>query len=175
MKSNVLKPNFFRRSSLDVAPNLLGKYLVRNMDGKITKFLITEVEAYDGEKDKASHASRGKSPRNEVMYGSAGIWYVYLVYGMHNMLNVVTDRPGYPSAVLIRGTLEVTGPGRLSKSLSIDRSFNVKPALEETGLWIENGGFSVDPSDIERKMRVGVEYAKEWAKKPYRFLWTPKN
>ena len=172
MDVKVLKSDFFERKVLDVAPDLLGKCLVRRKGVGETRTIITEVEAYDGEEDKACHASGGMSPRNEVMYGPAGVWYVYLVYGMHNMLNIVTDGIGYPSAVLIRGTSEVTGPGRLSNFLSIDRSFNGRPALEETGLWIEEGVLNVDPVDIKRTERIGVQYAGEWVGKPYRFLWT---
>ncbi len=174
MTSIDLKTDFFKRSVLEVAPDLLGKVLVRKSDLNIIKTVITEVEAYDGEKDKACHASRGRSPRNEVMYGYSGFWYVYLVYGMHNMLNVVTGEVGYPAAVLIRGVDKINGPGRLTKFLSVDREFNKKEVSKETGLWIEEGPFRPSFDEIKRTKRIGVDYAKEWSDKPYRFLWNPK-
>ena len=131
---------------------------------------IHEVEAYDGEKDLACHASRGKTERTAVMYASGGVWYVYLVYGMYSMLNIVTGVFGYPSAVLIRGAGEVSGPGRLTKTLSIDRRLNDKRATKQTGLWIEDDEFAVPRGAIIRTPRIGVDYAGAWAKKPYRFL-----
>ena len=99
----VLNKNFFNRPTLIVAKDLLGKYLIRRLNGKIKRFMITEVEAYDGFKDKASHASRGKTVRNAPMFGEAGVWYVYFTYGMHYMLNIVTGKKDYPAAILIRG------------------------------------------------------------------------
>src|SRR3989304_10562893 len=98
-----LEKKFFVRPTLTVAKDLLGKYLTIRADGKIQRFMITEVEAYDGFKDKASHASRGKTERNTPMFGEAGVWYVYFTYGMHYMLNIVTGPQNYPAAVLIRG------------------------------------------------------------------------
>ncbi len=166
----MLNSNFFKRDVLSVAPELLGKFLVKKEKEKEIKMIITEVEAYDGEQDKACHASKGSTGRVEVMYGPAGVWYVYLVYGMYHMLNVVTGEIDYPSAVLIRGTKEVSGPGRLSKALSIDKGFNNKDLSKETGLWIEEGLF-VPSEEIVRTSRIGVSYAKEWADKPYRFIW----
>ncbi|MBI2035602.1 MAG: DNA-3-methyladenine glycosylase [Candidatus Liptonbacteria bacterium] len=101
----ILKKPYFQKSTVVVARNLLGKFLVRRIKGKEIAAMITEVEAYDGFKDKASHAHRGKTARNAVMFGEAGVWYVYLTYGMHWMLNVVTGPKDYPAAVLIRGVL----------------------------------------------------------------------
>lgn len=170
----MLEKNTFDGDVLKIAPKLLGSFLYRK-DGHISKcFTITEVEAYDGEKDLACHASRGMTERNSVMYGPPGIWYVYLVYGMHNMLNIVTGKESYPSAILIRGTKEVKGPGRLTRSLSVDRSFNGKKAIKENGLWLGRG-IDVPKREIKRSERIGVEYAGEWAKAPYRFLWEPKE
>ncbi len=97
--------------------------MVRRLpDGTLSQSFITEVEAYDGEQDLACHASKGKTPRTAVMYEPGGVWYVYLVYGMYHMLNIVTRSAGYPAAVLIRGTSGISGPGRLTKHLQIDRT-----------------------------------------------------
>lgn len=149
-----------------VAENLLGKFLVR--DGRT--FMITEVEAYDGFEDKASHASRGETPRNKVMFGEAGVWYVYFVYGMHHMLNIVTGAEGYPAAVLIRGIEGISGPARLTKSLGIDWQMNEQKAIHASGLWIEDRGIIIPKNRIERTPRIGVAYAgEEWAGKPWRF------
>jgi DNA-3-methyladenine glycosylase len=166
----MLKSYFFQRDVLSVAPELLGKVLVKKEKENEIKMIITEVEAYDGEQDKACHASKGRTGRVEVMYGPAGVWYIYLVYGMYHMLNVVTGDIGYPSAVLIRGTREISGPGRLSKALSIDKELNNKDLSEETGLWIEEG-LVVPCEEIVRTSRIGISYAEEWVDKPYRFIW----
>jgi len=99
----ILSQKFFEQPALKIAKVLLGKYLVRRIGRKTIKVMITEVEAYDGFKDKASHAARGLTERNKIMFGPAGYWYVYFTYGMHWMLNIVTGREGYPAAVLIRG------------------------------------------------------------------------
>src|SRR3989344_2477039 len=108
----VLGKKFFDRPTLAVARELLGKYLVRKRGKKVEKFIITEVEAYDGFKDKASHASRGKTLRNAPMFGNAGIWYIYFTYGIHYMLNIVTGSKNYPAAILIRGVRGINGPAR---------------------------------------------------------------
>lgn len=163
----VLRKNFFEQPTLGVAENLLGKYLVR--DG--VAYMITETEAYDGFEDKASHASRGETPRNRVMYGEAGVWYVYFVYGMHHMLNIVTGAKGYPAAVLIRGVEEISGPARLTKALGVDRKMNEQKAERKSGLWIEDRGIIVPKNRIERTPRIGVAYAgEEWVGKPWRFM-----
>ena len=106
----VLNKKFFERDTITVAKELLGKCLVRRIGKKKLRVIITEVEVYDGFRDKASHASRGKTKRNELMFGDAGHWYVYFTYGMHWMLNIVTRKKDYPAAVLIRGiqSYEVT-------------------------------------------------------------------
>ena len=107
-----LTQSFFTRDVLKVAPDLLGCYLVRNNHSGTDRYLITEVEAYTGEEDKACHAKIGKTPRLKVMYENGGILYVYLIYGIHWMLNVVTAEKDNPQAILIRGTKEVSGPGK---------------------------------------------------------------
>lgn len=166
----MLGKKFFAGGALEVAENLLGKYLVRKMNGKEIALKISEVEAYDGFEDKASHAHKGKTDRNEVMFGEAGNWYIYLVYGMHNMLNVVTGKEHYPAAILIRGAGKISGPGRLAKFLKIDKKLNGKNASVETGLWIEDRGELADKKKIKRSSRIGVNYAGPiWANKDYRF------
>lgn len=135
---------------------------------------ICETEAYGDENDLACHASRGRTPRTEVMYADGGIWYVYLCYGMHEMLNLVTGPAGRPSAVLIRGLDGVSGPGRLTRFLGIDRRFNGRPASRETGLWLEDDGLVVPRGAIIATPRIGVDYAGPvWAPKPWRFYCNP--
>jgi len=162
----ILSQSFYARSVLDVAPDLLGKYLISDYGEGI----ITEVEAYDGPKDLACHGRFGKTDRTEVMFGPGGYWYVYLIYGMYHMFNVVTGKDGYPSAVLIRAVSNWNGPGKLTKAMNIDKSFNGVKIDPASKLWIEDRGIEVKESDIIKKPRIGVDYAGKWAKKPYRFL-----
>lgn len=174
----VLSQKFFNRPTLKVARDLLGKFLVRTYRGKELAVIITEVEAYDGPRDKASHAHRGQTPRNKVMFGEAGHWYVYFVYGMHWMLNIVTRPKNYPAAVLIRGgkifphdvgEKSLNGPGKLTKFLKIGRTVNGSEANKNIGLWIEDRGEKIKKTRIRKSKRIGVDYAGEWAEKPYRF------
>lgn len=166
----VLDKSFFERPVLETAPDLLGKYLVRaTPEGEIA-LPITETEAYDGETDLACHAARGRTARTEVMYGDAGVWYVYLIYGMYDLINIVTGPQNYPSAVLLRGLEGISGPGRLTRALHITRAFNAQPATPTTGLWIEDRGLIVPSVNIVQTPRIGVDYAKEWAEKPWRFV-----
>lgn len=161
---------FFDRPTLAVARELLGMYLVRKIGKKEIALMITETEAYDGFQDKASHASRGQTPRNTPMFGKPGTIYVYFTYGIHWMINIVCGKESYPAAVLIRGAGDIVGPARLTKALSIDKSLNGLPLGKKTGLWIENRGVSVPKKRIQRTPRIGVEYAGAWAKKPWRFV-----
>ena len=166
-----LKNSFFNRDTVTVAQELLGKYLVKYIDGTNISGMITEVEVYDGLDDLASHASRGETPRTRVMYGVAGHWYVYLCYGIHSMVNIVTREQGYPGAILIRGTDVVSGPGRLTKYFRIDSNLNTKIANKKTGLWIEDRGVVIDEKDIQISPRIGVDSAgPEWAGKHLRFF-----
>lgn len=167
----ILTSAFFARPAPVVARGLLGMYLVRRTEAGEMAFQITETEAYDGLDDRASHASRGKTARTAVMFGPPGYWYVYLVYGMHEMLNIVTGPDGHPSAVLIRGVEGIEGPGRLTKRLGITRTQKTLPATYETGVWIEDRGVRISPRHIQKTPRVGVAYAgEEWAAKPWRFV-----
>jgi len=172
--AKALSSNFFNRPTLVVAKNLLGKFLVRRRRGKTTALMITEVEAYDGPRDKASHASRGLTPRTKIMFGEAGRFYVYFTYGMHWLVNIVTGPKNYPAAILLRtgraaDGKDVKGPARLAKYLKIDKRFNGKPASRRTGLWLEDRGIKIKPAQIIAGKRIGVEYAGVWAKKLYNF------
>ena len=169
-EGQILEQSFFARPSLTVARELIGKFLVRRFEGEILSAIITETEAYIGPHDKACHASRGRTDRTAVMFGPAGFWYVYFIYGMHWMLNVVTDKDEYAAAVLFRGAGDWTGPGRLTRAMAIDRRLNEKPANETSGLWIEDRGVVVPRRKIKRTPRIGVAYAGDWAHKPYRFV-----
>ncbi|HTK33315.1 MAG TPA: DNA-3-methyladenine glycosylase, partial [Candidatus Paceibacterota bacterium] len=163
-----LPQSFFNRKAQKVAEDLLGCYLVRKTGKKEEKYMIVETEAYDGFDDRASHAWRGKTKRNEIMFGHPGFWYVYFVYGVHWMLNVVTGEKDYPSAVLIRGVAEAKGPGKLTKLLKIDRDFNTKKLGGD--LWIEKRDMEIKKKDIQRTPRIGVAYAGPiWSQKKYRF------
>ena len=170
MLMKMLPHSFFQRKTLCVAEDLIGKYLVRKVDGKIIREKITEVEAYVGAHDLACHSSRGKTERNKIMFEEAGTIYVYFTYGMHWMLNIVTEEKDCPTAVLIRGTEKVSGPARLTKRFKIDKMLNGKMLGKKSGLWIEDGE-KVSKKKILRTQRIGVAYAKEgWAEKPYRFV-----
>lgn len=166
----VLSQSFFGRSAPEVAPELLGKYLIKIIDGEEQAFKITEVEAYEGLEDLASHASKGKTKRTEVMFGVAGVFYIYLIYGMYHILNVVTGKKDHPAAVLIRGVEGITGPGKLTKKLGIDKSFNIIKAERKAGMWFEDRGEKISSKDIIKSARIGVDYAGPiWAKKEYRY------
>ncbi len=171
-----------------VAKLLLGKRLFTSVDGMVTGGVITETEAYDGVVDRACHAFGGRrTNRTEIMYAAGGVSYVYLCYGIHHLLNVVTGDLDNPQAVLIRsiepsvGIDEMlrrramskihprltAGPGALSKALGIDKSFNALP-FSSNNIWIENDK-DVPATDIVSTTRVGVAYAQEHALWPYRF------
>src|SRR5688572_22082275 len=127
---------FSTSGTVATARSLLGKYLLRRRDDEsVDARMITEVEAYDGESDLACHARAGRTRRTEVMYGPGGVWYVYLCYGIHEMLNLVVGPEGSPAAILIRGVEGIDGPGRVTKRLDIDRKLNGAPATPNSGLW----------------------------------------
>ena len=172
-KCRVLPRDYFNRPTVRVARSLIGKYLIRDNGKKIIAGKIIEVEAYVGSEDKACHASKGKTQRTEVMFGPAGVAYVYLIYGMYHCLNVVTEREEFPAAVLIRaieiGGELIDGPGRLCRALQIDRGLNRVDLTAGEFLWFEDRGVLVKRGDVGTHPRVGVDYAGEWAKKPWRF------
>jgi DNA-3-methyladenine glycosylase len=166
-----LSASFFNRPVLTVAHELIGCYLAINCDGKTKKLIIHEVEAYDGPNDLSCHGRFGKTKRTAALFGPAGCWYVYLVYGMYWMLNIVTGPEGYPAAILIRGAGEYDGPGKLTKALPINKRLNQQQITPENGLWIEPRTRIISPSKIIRTPRIGIDYAgPHWAKVPYRFL-----
>ncbi len=164
----VLSTRFFNRTTLTVAQELVGMYLVRKVGRKIYKERITEVEAYLGPHDLASHSSKGRTERTKVMFMEAGTIYIYFIYGMYYMLNVVTEEKEYPAAILIRGTESFKGPGVLTRELGIDKKLNGKLIGKESGLWFEKSNEKVK---IKKLPRVGVSYAGPiWSNKKYRFL-----
>ncbi len=168
---SVLAPSFFERDTVVVARELLGHVLVREWQGKRIASVITETEAYDGPQDKACHAyGSRRTARTEPLFGRAGTWYVYLCYGMHWMLNVVTGPRDYPAAVLIRGVASALGPGRVTKDFFVGKRQNGRAALKANGLWIEKTESVVTHAQITSAPRVGIDYAEEWRDKPMRFI-----
>lgn len=164
---------FFSRPTLQVARSLVGKYLVRENDQGLTAGKIIEVEAYVGPEDKACHASKGRTARTEVLFGPPGHAYVYLCYGVHEMLNIVTERDGFPAAILLRAVeydgMLIDGPGRLTRAFGIDRRLNRCDVTTGMALWFEDRGECVPRGAVKTYTRIGVGYAGEWAKKPWRF------
>ena len=145
---------FYHRPCLEVARDLVGKILVH--EGK--RLRISETEAYCGESDTACHASRGRTKRNEVLYADAGTVYVYLCYGIHWMMNVITGDVDDPQGVLIRACLDAEGPGKLTKALDITGDRNWDNAVTSEHLWIEDDGFRCA---VETDKRVGIGYASQ--------------
>ena len=181
-----LPRSFYSRSTLEVASDLLGKVLVRRLDGRRLAGKIVETEAYVGPHDLACHASKGHTPRTSVMFGPPGRAYVYMIYGFYFCLNVVTEPTGYAAAVLIRGleplegfdlmrrlrhnperdTNIASGPGKLCMAMSIDKGLNGEDLLGQT-LWIEDS--KLDAGPVLSSPRIGVDYAGEYKDKPWRF------
>jgi len=178
--------SFYNRPTLTVARELLGTRLVRILDGVKLVGIITETEAYIGEEDLACHAKAGLTPRTAPMYGAAGHAYVYFTYGNHWMLNAVTEREGFPAAVLIRAIQPIErtevmmarrdgrdtlGPGKLTQAMGITKSENNVNLTESgSGLWIEMGIF-VPEKSVTIGPRVGLnKTAEPWLSKPWRFL-----
>ena len=169
----VLLRSYFNRPTVDVARSLIGKYLVREGTHGLLAGRIIEVEAYVGPEDRACHASKGRTARTEVLFGPPGHAYVYLCYGMHEMLNVVTEQDGFPAAILLRavecdGRL-IDGPGRLTRAFGIDRQLNRWDITAGKTLWFEDRGESLPRGALKTYPRIGVDYAGAWAKKPWRF------
>lgn len=154
----IFDENFFGRDCLDVAKDLVGKILVRTKDGKETKLRITETESYRGEEDTACHAHKGRTKRTETLYMKGGTIYVYLCYGMHYLLNFVTEKEENPQAVLIRACEIYNGPGKLTKHLEIDKSFNNQSIIANDRLHIEDDG---QRFEILCDRRVGINYAAQ--------------
>ena len=153
-----LEYSFFHRDCLDVARDLVGKVLVRATPQGELRLRITQTEAYCGESDTACHAHKGRTKRTEVMYAQAGTVYIYLCYGMHWMLNIVTGEEDVPEAVLIRACAGAEGPGKLTKYLGITGELNRSNVCDSLDLWIEDDGF---PCSVRTDKRVGIAYASE--------------
>lgn len=182
-----LERSFYTRSNVvTVARELLGKVLSTKINGLTTSGMIVETEAYS-EKEKGCHAYKGMTRRNAVMYDDGGVAYVYLCYGIHQMVNVVTNAKGIADAVLIRALEPLTGidvmmermrvkhdkritsgPGKLTRALGIDKSFNGK-SLAGKELWIEDCGMEISASQIIKSTRIGIDYAGDDALLPWRF------
>ena len=170
--SRILNASDFQDpDTVALARRLLGSVLAsRQADGSVLRRRIIETEAYHGFDDLASHAARGRTPRNAPMFEAGGLWYVYLCYGIHEMLNLVTGPEGFPAAILLRGVQGAVGPGRLTRALGIDRRLNALPADPATGLWLEAPADPLHKLEIAASPRVGVAYAGAvWAAKPWRF------
>jgi DNA-3-methyladenine glycosylase len=165
-----LDKNFFCRDVLEVAPDLIGKIIVRRFDnGNEQQFIITETEAYRGEDDLACHASKGRTARTEIMYQEGSYIYVYLIYGMYWMLNFVTGEKNNPQATLIRGIENVSGPGKVANILKIDKSFYGEDLTVSDRIWVSKP-LSPVAFTIDKLPRVGVDYAGEyWKNLPWRF------
>ena len=163
-----LAKNDYAVDAVTMAKALVGAWLCRRLeDGSVVRRRITETEAYCGEEDTACHAHKGRTARTDVMYSAGGCAYVYLCYGMHEMLNVVTGPEGRPEAVLIRGVEGAEGPGRLTKLLKIDRSLNREDLIASERLWIESDGSRVK---FTAAPRIGIGYAlKRDQKRKWRF------
>lgn len=169
-----LTRRFYNRATLKVAQELLGMFLIRKIGKRKIIGKIVETEAYVGLKDKASHASRGKTPRTAIMFGQPGFVYIYMIYGMYYCLNIVTEREKYPAAVLIRAVEPVSrsltkpsGPGKVCQYFNIDKKLNGVDLCGDT-IWIQKSR-SQKTTPIVRAKRVGVEYAGKYKNKPWRF------
>ncbi len=159
---------FYGKDVLTLAPALLGQYLVRvSAEGNVTRSIITETEAYRGEEDLACHASKGRTLRTEIMYNKGGNLYIYLIYGMYWMMNVVAGNKNHPQAALIRGIEGFDGPGKLTRALGIDKSFNGEDLVKSDRIWITESGMKPDYINTPR---IGIGYAGEWKDKPWRYL-----
>lgn len=153
-----LDNTFYSKRAPEMAPSLLGKLLCRRINNEVIKYRITETECYFGEEDTACHAHRGKTERTKIMYHQGGVAYVYLCYGIHSLLNVVSGPEDFPEAVLIRGVEGYEGPGKLTKALKIDRSLNGEDLIVSENLWIEDDGYK---AEYKTDKRVGIDYATE--------------
>lgn len=155
---------FYHRHALEVAPDLVGKLLIHNG----ISLRISETEAYCGESDTACHAHKGRTKRTEVLYADAGTIYIYLCYGMHWLMNVITGNENDPQGVLIRACVDAEGPGKLTKKLGITGEMNRQSIVSSGVLWIADDGF---PCNVRTGKRVGIGYAsREDQDRPWRFI-----
>ena len=160
---------FFARDVLAVAPDLVGKIICRRLsDGRVMRGIITETEAYRGQEDLACHARMGRTPRNDVMFGPPGHAYIYLIYGLHWLFNIVTGEENDPQAVLIRALEKPwDGPAKWTKAFSVTGSQNHLYLPESREIWLEEG----KKNEVITAPRVGIDYAGEpWKSIPWRFI-----
>ena len=160
---------FFARDALEVAPDLVGKIMVHRLpDGTELRERIAETEAYRGEEDKGCHASKGRTKRTELLYGESGTIYVYLCYGMHWLMNVITGEKEQPQGVLIRAGVRYDGPAKFTKNMHIDGSFNGVRLEDCKDVWFEDDGYR---PELKTAPRVGIDYAGEyWRDIEWRFI-----
>ena len=167
-RSMRINSELYKLSAVELAPKLLGMKLCRQVGDRIIKLRITETEAYFGENDTACHAHKGKTERTKVLYKQGGVVYVYLCYGIHNLLNIVTGEKGFPQAVLIRGIEGFDGPGKITKALKIDRNLNGEDLIMSSKLWLEDDGCKFK---FKATKRIGIDYAtQEYIDKLWRFV-----
>lgn len=172
--TKLLDDNFYLHDDVvALSRSLLGKYLFTSQNGSVQGGYITETEAYRGPEDRASHAyNMRRTKRTEVMFQKGGICYVYLCYGVHHLLNVVTNQENIPHAILIRGIrtqdTNIVGPGNVTKALGIDMSFNGQSLLTKQRIWIEER--SPVNGKIISSPRIGIDYAGKDALLPWRFI-----
>jgi len=187
-----LKLKFYQQNTFDLAKDLLGKIIIRKYNQHILKVKITETEAYYGFKDQASHASKGKTPRTELMFGQPGRAYIYLIYGMYYCLNIVTENQDLPAAVLIRAAEPINGikqmiknrkykkqkqfnlknltngPGKLCQALKIDKTLNGEKLYSSNKLFLFDDKKNI-PLQIKKAKRIGIDYAGKYRDKLWRF------
>ena len=165
----ILGKEYFSAPATTLAPDLLGKFICRRTDEGVVRARIVETECYFGEEDTACHAHKGRTKRTMPMYEEGGITYVYLCYGMHYMLNIVTGRYNHPEAVLIRGVESAVGPGRCTKLFNITTADNALPLSKESGIWIEDD--MSPPPEFTATPRIGIGYADQCDQdKKWRFV-----
>ena len=154
-----LDKNFYQSDALQIAPKLLGKLLCRDINGEIFRQRIMEIEIYRGEEDTACHARFGKTNRSKIMYEAGGIAYIYMIYGLHFLLNIVSGPQNFPQAILIRSTENFNGPAKLTKALQIDKNLNGE-SLIGNKIWLESDNFIV--KKYETLPRIGINYADDY-------------
>lgn len=166
--SKILGYDFFNRDALTVAPELVGKVIVSRLGENEVRVRITETECYCGEQDTACHAHKGRTKRTEILYGESGLVYVYLCYGMHWLMNVITGGKENPQGVLIRAGEGFNGPAKLTKALGVTGEINYQKIYDNNKIYIEDDGLKCDYTTDKR---VGISYAtQEYIDKPWRFI-----
>lgn len=164
----IAKREFFLQPADKLAVNLLGKILVRKIDGEEFRFIIAETECYMGVEDTACHACRGKTPQASTLWEIGGTLYVRLIYGLYYMLNIISGNEGDPMGVLIRGVKNIKGPGRLTRAIKISKDFNREDILISDRIWLEDANIR---TRYDATPRIGIDYAdKKDREKLWRFV-----